>query len=362
MTKPKTMDANSALIGIYALLMTVSILAALYFGREIIIPIALAILLAFLLSPIVSFLEKGINRIAAVLFVVAFIFLGMCLITYIISNEFIDLTSKLPSYKENIIAKLQSISFFHQKYVTDFWNKLQNSPSGIISDKTAILPKFTETIQTVIGSLMHFVVNAGFVLLLVIFILISREDLTRRIIKLIGNGSNKQDTTIAFKDAGARISHYLLMQLIVNLCFGTTLAIGLYFIGIPNSILWGILLVILRFIPYLGTWLSAAIPVTLSFIISASWLTPLFTIGMYLFIDLLCTNFLEPWLYGVSTGVSATALIIAAVFWTLLWGPIGLLLAIPLSVCLVVMGRHVPHLEFLDTLLGDNDETQPRKE
>lgn len=357
----KSKQASSALIGIYSLLMTVFILAVLYFGQDIIIPLSLAILLTFLLSPIVTYFERWIGRLAAVLAVVVIIFISVSFTTYILSREFIDLTSKLPSYKGNIIAKFQSLSLFQNKFFSDFWSKIQTSPGSVLPDKLAILPKFTETAQSVIGALMHIMVNSGFVLLLVIFMLLSREDLTQRIIRLVGKGRNKA-TEIALNDAGGRISHYLIMQLIINLCFGVALTIGLYFIGIPNAVLWGVLLVVLRFIPYLGTWISAAIPVALSFVISPSWITPIFTIGIYLIIDLLCTNFLEPWLYGVSTGISSTALIIAAVFWTLLWGPIGLLLAIPLTVCLVVLGRHVPHLEFLEILLGDNKESGEQDE
>jgi hypothetical protein len=183
--------------------------------------------------------------------------------------------------------------------------------------------------------------------------LLNRVDLKARIIRLIGRGRISA-TTLALEDAGQRISHYLLTELIINFSFGSILTFGLYLIGIPNAILWGILLMVLRFIPYIGTWIAASIPVILSVIVSPSWLVPLFTVGLYLVLDLICTNFLEPWLYGARTGISSTALILAAVFWTLLWGPVGLLLAIPLTVCLVVMGSYVPQLEFLNILLGDD--------
>jgi hypothetical protein len=198
-------------------------------------------------------------------------------------------------------------------------------------------------------------------MLLLIFMLLNREGLTSRVIRLVGQGRIRA-TTLAMNDASDRISHYLTMQLIINCFFGLTLTIGLYSIGVPNAVLWGVLLVVLRFIPYIGTWLAAAIPVILSFVISTSWMTPLLTLSLYLCLDLISTNFLEPHFYGASTGSSSTALIIAAVFWTLLWGPVGLLLAIPLTVCLVVIGSHVPQLEFLSILLGDDQALEVHEE
>jgi predicted PurR-regulated permease PerM len=357
----KSNQANSAIIGIYTLQMTVFILGTLYFGQDIIIPLSLAILLTFLLSPIVRKIERWIGRIAAVLIVVITLFILVSVIGYILSLEFIDLKAQLPSYKGNIQTKLQSIGFLQNAFFADFLAKLQDLPNLKIPKNVVDTSAITATAQSVISSLVHTLINIGFVMLLVIFMLFNREDLRARIIRLIGKGRIRA-TTLAMDDAADRISHYLLMQLIINCCFGVTLTIGLHFIGVPNASLWGGLLIVLRFIPYVGTWIAACIPIILSFVISASWMTPLFTIALYLFLDLLSTNFLEPCLYGASTGISSTALIIAAVFWTLLWGPVGLLLAIPLTVCFVVLGRHVPQLEFLSILLGDNKALELHEE
>jgi predicted PurR-regulated permease PerM len=357
----KSNQANSAIIGIYTLQMMVFVLGTFYFGQDIIIPLSLAILLTFLLSPIVRKMERWVGRIAAVLIVVITLFILVSVIGYILSLEFIDLKSQLPSYKGNIETKLKSIGFLQNAFVADILAKLQNLPNLTIPENVVNTSAITATAQSVISSLVHTLINIGFVMLLVIFMLFNREDLRARIIRLIGKGRIRA-TTLAMDDAADRISHYLLMQLIINCCFGVALTIGLHFIGVPNASLWGGLLIVLRFIPYIGTWISACIPIILSFVISTSWMTPLFTIALYLCLDLVSTNFLEPCLYGASTGISSTALIIAAVFWTLLWGPVGLLLAIPLTVCFVVLGRHVPQLEFLSILLGDNKALELHEE
>jgi hypothetical protein len=194
--------------------------------------------------------------------------------------------------------------------------------------------------------------NAAVVIVFVIFMLIGREDLRDRVIHLIGR-QRLYLTTQALDDAGARVSRYLLAQLIVNVTYGIPIALGLYFIGIPNAVLWGLLATILRFIPYVGPWIAAFFPIVLSLAVSASWNTPILTIGLFLVIELISNNVVEPWLYGSSTGLSPMAIIVSAVFWTWLWGALGLLLATPLTVCIAVLGKYIPALAFLDVLLGD---------
>jgi AI-2E family transporter/GAF domain len=191
--------------------------------------------------------------------------------------------------------------------------------------------------------------------------LLEREDLRNRLIRLVGQGRISA-TTRAMDDAGGRVARYLLMQLVVNVTYGIPVAIGLYFIGVPNAILWGGFAAVLRFIPYIGPWIAAVIPILLSLAVSSSWWTPALTIGLFVVLELLSNNVMEPWLYGASTGVSPIALIIAAVFWTWLWGPVGLVLATPLTVCLVVMGRHVPRLAFLSVVLSDEDALTPAED
>jgi predicted PurR-regulated permease PerM len=210
----------------------------------------------------------------------------------------------------------------------------------------------------VIGPLLSPVAKAGMVVIFLIFILLYREDLRDRMIRLVSSG-DLQRATEAMSQAGKRVSRYLLMQLVVNTIYGVPIGIGLFLIGVPNPVLWGLLAALLRFIPYAGPIIGAAFPVALSFAVDPGWIMPLMTAGLFLGIELIVGNAIEPWLYGASTGISAIAILIAAVFWTWLWGPIGLLLSTPLTVCLVVMGRFVPQLRFLDVLLGDRPVLPP---
>ncbi|HEY2102280.1 MAG TPA: AI-2E family transporter, partial [Chthoniobacterales bacterium] len=215
--------------------------------------------------------------------------------------------------------------------------------------------------QETIGAVLSPLGTAALVLLLVIFMLLKREDLRGRFIRLIGQGRIGA-TTRAMEDAGARVSRYLSMQFLVNTCYGTLVGFGLHFIGVPNAALWGLLAGVLRFVPYVGPWIGAALPLLLSFAISTNWIVPTLTVVLFLVLELTVSNAVEPWLYGASTGVSPIALIISAVFWTWLWGPVGLILSTPLTVCLAVMGRHVPRLEFLSVLLSEDQALAPYEE
>src|SRR5690606_7062319 len=193
----------------------------------------------------------------------------------------------------------------------------------------------------------------------VIFMLIQREDLRDRMLRLIGPG-RLIATTQAIDDAAHRVSRYLLIQWMVNATYGTAAAIGLYVIGLPNALLWGVLATLLRFIPYVGPWIGASMPIALSLAAFDDWTRPLVVAGMFIVLELLSNNLMEPWLYGMGTGVSPVAIIASAVFWTWLWGPIGLVLATPLTVCLVVVGLYVPRLEFLNILLSDQPGLPPQ--
>lgn len=196
--------------------------------------------------------------------------------------------------------------------------------------------------------------STGLVVLLVVFVLLRREDLRDRFIHLVGR-SQLTLTTQALEDAGSRVSRFLLTQLFVNVAFGIPISIGLYLIGVLNAILWGILATFLRFIPYTGAWSAAAAPIGLSLAISPNWMALFLTVSLFVALELFVNNVVEPWIYGKNTGVSSVAVLVSAVFWTWLWGPIGLLLATPLTVCLLVIGKHVPQLAFLDILLGNKE-------
>ncbi|HYF37395.1 MAG TPA: AI-2E family transporter [Prosthecobacter sp.] len=380
-----------------SVVITTFVVAGLYVGRAILIPIALAALLSFLLSPMVIKIERWIGRVAAVLVSVAVLFGLFGGVGWILTHQIMQLAEQLPGYKENIQLKIRSIKTLgtgrfdaFSATVDDLKNELPGAkldtpstatpkpettaaaatPISAASSPAAPIPvEVVETKQTgpsaQVGALVTpFLGPLGtgaLALLLLICMLLQRENLRGRLIKLIGKG-NISATTRAMDDAAKRVSRYLLMQFIVNATYGGAVAIGLYFIGIPSALVWGVLATVLRFIPYVGPWIAAAIPILLSLAITNDWTTPLYTLGLFVVLELLSNNVMEPLLYGASTGVSTIALIIAAVFWTWLWGPAGLMLATPLTVCLVVMGRHIPRLGFLSVLLSDQEALASHEE
>jgi len=331
------------------------------------------------------------GRIAAVLLVAGMIFSVIAMAGWVLTRQLVDLAARLPDYKVNIETKIHSLQLpsggvFKRlsQTVEELKKDLRGSDEPTVSqssgkpDTAVALPakappklpvQVVETseanplqlLQVIISPLLGPLGTTGLVVLLVIFMLLKREDLRSRLIRLIGQG-NISVTTRAMDDANQRVSRYLLMQFVVNVIYGTAVAIGLFFIGVPNAILWGAFATALRFIPYIGPWIAAAFPVILSLAVSPSWMMPLITLGLFVLLELICSNMIEPWLYGSSTGVSSIALVVAAVFWTWLWGAIGLLLATPLTVCLVVMGRHVPQLAFLSVMLSDEEALSPAEE
>jgi predicted PurR-regulated permease PerM len=387
--KSKTAVAD-ALIGLWAVALTSFVIAALYFGRDFLIPLALAVLLTFLLSPLVTRIERWLGRIVSVLLVAVMILGATGAAGWVLTRQLVDLATKLPDYKENIQTKLRSIriptggvfarfSRTVEELRKDLPGAETSTPAAVKPETpVALTPKpapaaaslqVVETssvnpmglVQYLIAPLVGPLGKAALVVLLVIFMLLRREDLRRRLIRLLGK-DHISATTRAMDDAGARVFRYLLMQLVVNVSYGIPVAIGLYFIGVPNAVLWGAFATVLRFIPYIGPWIGAAMPVALSLAVSPGWTMPLLTIGLFIVLELLSNNVMEPWLYGSSTGVTPIALIVAAVFWTWLWGPVGLILSTPLTVCLVVMGRHVPRLSFLSVLLSDEEALAPAED
>ncbi|MGV3533805.1 MAG: AI-2E family transporter [Chthoniobacteraceae bacterium] len=390
-----------AIVGLWTIALASFVMALLYFAQDLLIPLALAALLTFLLAPLVSRLERWLGRVLAVLVVVVMIFAALGGTGYVLTRQLVDLATKLPDYKVNIQTKLRSFKTPAGGTFTRFTDTVEelkkdlpgadetppvvaqaqgrpdtlqplppgsptpvpvqvvqsNQPLGAETPKTSPV----ELVQLLVAPLLGPLGTAALVLLLVIFMLFQREDLRGRIIRLIGQGRISA-TTRAMDDASARVSRYLLMQLIVNVTYGIPVAVGLYFIGVPNALLWGALAIVLRFIPYVGPWIAAAFPIALSLAVSPGWMVPLMTIGLFVVLELVSNNVMEPWLYGSSTGVSSIALIIAAVFWTWLWGPVGLVLATPLTVCLVVMGRYVPRLSFLSVVLSDEEALTPAED
>jgi predicted PurR-regulated permease PerM/methylmalonyl-CoA mutase cobalamin-binding subunit len=394
MRRPKSKTASTrALVGLWAIALTAFVIVALYFARSLLIPFALSALLTFLISPLVGRLERWFGRIAAVMLAVGLIFGAVGGAGWMVSRQLVDLATKLPEYKGNIAAKLHALQPSKEgifSKVSDTVDELKKelpgeSPPPTITQEsgkpeTAVASppnppvpatpvKVVETskanpvelIKTIITPLIGPLGTAFLVLILVIFMLFEREDLRGRLIRLIGQGRISM-TTHAMDDAADRVSRYLRMQLLVNVIYGVCIAIALYFIGVPNALLWGALGVVLRFIPYVGPWIAALLPTLLALAVSPGWTKPILTVVVLTAIELTLSNVLEPLLYGKHTGISSIALIIAAVFWTWLWGPLGLVLATPLTVCLVVMGRHVPSLSFLSVLLSDEEALTPAED
>lgn len=379
----KKASSAKSLRVVSSVLLAAFVIGALYLGRDILVPLAMAALLTFLLSPLVTRLQRWIGRIGAVLAVVLLLLGATVGAGWILTRQVVDLANELPSYKENIRSKLRSIQIPEggpfSRAAEAVEDLKQDLPAGITEgtltpDRAGEMPiqpipvevvrgkdQNLETMQVLLSPILGPLGKAGLVLLLLVFMLLQREDLRNRLIRLVGQG-RISTTTRAMDDAGSRVSKYLLMLLVVNVTYGIPVAIGLYFIGIPNALLWGSLAIVLRFIPYVGPWIAASFPIILSLAVAPDWMAPLLTISLFVALELVSNNVMEPWLYGTSTGVTPVALIIAALLWTFLWGPLGLVLATPLTVCMVVMGRHIPRLAFLSIALSDEEALTPAEE
>jgi len=363
------------------------IVAAMYLMRAVAIPVVLSALLTFLLTPAVSWLQRWrIPRVAGAVLtaLLAFAFLGGVLATVVV--QFPGLAAKLTDNSDKIHDRAESV---HRMIAGDGTHSLtalldetintiippksrpvvpgptggKTGPEAVAEVTSVAHPApeaATSNTANFWGPLMEWAfapalevfVDIGVVMVLVIFMLAQHEDLRNRALRMLGT-RNVTSSTKALGEAARRVRRYLLMQFFVNCSFGLIVAFGLWLIGVPYSWLWGVLGAVLRYIPYIGTWLAAVCPVLLSIALSDGWAQPLEALGLFVLLDLGITNILEPILYGRSVGVSGTALLIAAVFWTWLWGPIGLILSTPLTTCLVVFGRSIPALEFLAVLLGD---------
>lgn len=357
--------------------------AVLYFGKDIFIPLALAVLAAFVLAPFTLWLRRiGLPRIAAVIIALVAALAILLSVASVVAVQVVELAGNLPSYRQTISHKIGTLqASFGQSgvlsRVTGTIRELtreidsradQLPPAEALPSKREPVPVVIEQgparpldiIWSVFGPLVGPLGTAGLVLVFVAFILFEREDLRDRFIKLAGGGDLRRSTE-AITEAGQRVSRYLLMQLIVNVTYGIPIGIGLWLIGIPNAALWGFLAAVLRFIPYLGPWIAALFPLTIAIAVDPGWTMLAWVAALIIAMELVSNNAVEPWLYGSSTGLSSFAIIVAAIFWTVLWGPAGLFLATPLTVCLVVVGRYVPGFEFLGVMLGSDPVLAPEE-
>jgi len=361
-----------------------AIAAALYLGRGIAIPVAIAILISFSLGPPVSWLHRRhFGRIPAILAVVLPVLFAVSAVAYVVTTEVGRLASNIPAYRTNIETKVNNVANALPSRAaldrgTAFLRSLRNAPpqrsfhgheslprNGGADKPIAVEiqnPELTpiDIVRAVVGPLVEPISDTALVLLFVIFFLAEKDTLRDRIIRLAGV-KDLHRTTRAMDEAGTRVSRYLLLQTLVNIAFGSILAIALSVLGLPNAALWGGLATMLRFVPYLGVIASSILPLALAFAVDPGWQMLIWTAGIFVALELLTGNVLEPWLYGSSTGLSAVALVLSAIFWTWLWGAIGLLLATPLTVCIAVVGRYVPQLAFLDILLGNQAPLRPHE-
>jgi predicted PurR-regulated permease PerM len=351
-------------------------LAILYFARDILIPLAFALILAFLLTPAVTWLSRlGISRVPAVAITLLIVTAAVASTGWIIAAQLVEVANRLPSYRQNIRGKIEALQMpktgpFGQAAhsLKDIGEELARASTGGKQPADPDAPVAVRIVEpntnpvTAIGNLARPsllpLASTAIVLIFAIFILLEKEDLRNRLLRLAGTGKLIAMTE-ALDEAAKRVSHYLLLQVLVNACFGVIVGVGMYFIGVPNAALWGVVAGILRIVPYVGTVVAGLLPILLSLAVFDHWGPPLLVFLLFAAIELVTANFVEPVLYGVHTGISSLALLVTAVFWAALWGPAGLILSTPLTVCLVVLGRNFPQLAFLHILLGDEPALPP---
>lgn len=384
-------------------------IAALHLAKEILLPLSLAIFLSFLLTPLAERLEGwGLGRIPSVISVVGVTFVVLGTLGWIVASQLINLSEQLPHWKDEIIHKIEEVrptsptfanvtktieevteTISKERKETEatvaatpdqqsapkaapdspaeeeqtpgegFWGFLKRETNSSNDPQKPLDVRVVGTTLSPLGQIRDWLgptvaplATASIAVVLVIFILLKREDQRNRLLQLFGS-SNLHASTEALTDVTERVSQYLRMQFLINAGYGLAVGLGLALIGVPSAVTWGVLSFSLRFLPYIGPWLSAIMPLAVSFADSQGWSQPLMVLSLFIVLELLVNNVAEPLLYGRSTGVSGVGVIVAAMFWTWIWGPIGLVLAMPLTVCVVVMSRYIPALKFLDILLGD---------
>jgi len=357
------------------------IIGALYFGREVLIPLTLGVLLSFLVAPLVVRLQRlGLPRLVAIVTSIVISFASIGGIGYVVGAQLVDLAEQLPNHRQTIRMRIASMrgtpgaigralaglkTVERELATTRPAAEAARSGAPIASDATPLPvtvkdppPTGLQFLSRSLGPVMDPLANAAIVIVFVIFILFRREDLRDRVIRLIGPGRLNL-TTQAMDDAATRVSRYLLMQTLTNAIFGLAVTGGLLLIGVRNAALWGLFAALLRFVPYVGVWIALAFPFVLSLTQFEGWRAPALVVAVWVIAEVCVGNFLGRRLVKPNMGVSELAVLVAAIFWTWLWGPVGLILSTPLTVCLVVMGKYVPHLTWLNILLGDEPVLEP---
>jgi len=352
------------------------VVAALYLGQDVLIPITLAVMLSFVLSPVVAFLQKArLPRAPAVIATVLAALGVLGAVGTLIGSQAASLANDAPRYARTVETKIQGVQAFTAARLASFTQEIGGShrPPTAQTSSVAVQPGAVRAVpvrvveeatspltvaRTVLAPIMGPLETTVIVLIVAIFVLLQKEDLRDRMIRLFGS-NDLHRTTRAMDDAGQRLSRYFLSQLAVNTCFGLVVGGGLWLIGVPSPAMWGVLAGLLRFVPYVGSLLAAVAPAVLAAAVDPGWGMAIQVVVLFVVLEPLVGYVVEPLLYGHSTGLSPVSVIVSAIFWTWLWGPIGLIMSTPLTLCLVVMGRHVKSLEFFDVLLGDRPALTP---
>ena len=361
-----------------AIITSATVLALLYFGREVLVPITLALILSLLIAPLVGVLRRiGLGHGPSVLIAVLALVMFLVGLATLIGTQVVHVGTNLPQYEQTVRIKLQTLSSLTagrieavQGEATKVLSQLsdhsadqQTTPNDALRNPAAVngvvpveiraaAPGAMTVITRIFSSIWPPLQTAGIVLVVLIFVLLEHESLRDRFIRLAG-GSDLRATTAAINDAGERLSRFFVSQFAVNFGVGAVVWLGLIIIGVPNAPLWATLTAVLRFVPYVGVWLAAIPAMLLAAAVDPGWSPTLLTMGLYIVVETTAGQLVEPQLYGHTTGLSPLAVVVAAIFWSWLWGPIGLIMSTPLTLCLVVAGRHVKALNLLDILLGD---------
>ncbi len=380
-TRLKTKVPPAELPGLQALTtlaVAVVVVAALYLAREVLVPITLAILLSFVLAPLAALLRRvGLPRVPSVVVAVLVALGVLLLLGGVIGAQVASLAGNVPRYAATVERKVEAVRSYTIGQVTAMTNTLgrqMTPPAAPPAPAPATPPSDTpkpvpvevhqpdptplEIATRVLSPILSPLGTMGIVLLVSVFMLMQLEDLRDRMIRLFGSGDLHR-TTAAMDDAAARLSKYFLTQLALNAAFGVVIALGLLLIGVPSPVLWGIIAALMRFVPYVGAIAAAVLPITMAAAVDPGWTMALATAALFLVVEPVAGQIVEPLVYGHSTGLSPVSVVISAIFWGWLWGPVGLILSTPLTLCLVVLGRHIDRLEFIDVLLSDQPALTP---
>jgi len=358
------------------------IVALLYFGRGIFIPVALSFVFSFLLTPLVSWLQKlRIGRVPAVLIVMTFCLAMTVMVGWKVAAQLLEITTHLGDYRANVEEKIRAVRSHNRAPIVQATNTVQelnkqlssppNQPAkGSNAGTRGVNPipvrvttpptDFFQNLRNLLGPLAGTIETTGLVIIFVTFMLINWEDLRNRLIRLGGEG-RLSVVTQAMEEASRGLSHYLLLQFLVNSCYGAIFGTCLFLIGVPHALLWGALATALRFVPYVGVWIACAFPAAMSVAVFPGWKHALLVFAVFVALEIVTANAIEPWLYGSHAGITPFAILVAAVFWATLWGPVGLILSVPLTLCLILVGRYVPRMSFLEVLLGDAPALKPEE-